>query len=382
MSEFLRYVVLETLDGRGETLKERTIGANVFGRAPDYDTGSDASVRISAGELRKRIAQYYHEAGHEDEIRIDFPTGSYHPTFRLPVVKSPAGPNADSDTSLSASPHDLSTQVADPVGTSPTAAANTHIIWFHQPHWRIVALAILVIGVAAALLVIVNRSQQAAVDKLWSPALNSPGPMLLLIGGNGTTPAVDPSEPLSAKEYQNASVMNLGDAMTLARMTNLLGQHNKPYQIEYSSRTDLTRLRTGPAALIGSFNNSWSRELTCRLRFYFATDVPGQLSWIEDAKNKGSREWQVRDAAPATEDYAIVARFRDPATEHPVIIAGGLTFWGTRAAGEFLTNQNYVNDLMKLAPKTWKGTNVEAVISTTIIQGVSGPPRIAAVEFW
>ena len=83
----LRYVVEQALDGHASDIKERTLGIEVFGRPPDYDTNVDPVVRISAAEIRKRIAQYYHDGGHENEIRIDIPLGSYIPEFRAPVVK-------------------------------------------------------------------------------------------------------------------------------------------------------------------------------------------------------------------------------------------------------------------------------------------------------
>src|SRR5579864_6681105 len=78
----LRYVVEKTLEGNGASLKERTIGIEVFGREPNYDTNLDHTVRTSAGEVRKRLAQYYVESDREGEIRIDLPAGSYVPQFR------------------------------------------------------------------------------------------------------------------------------------------------------------------------------------------------------------------------------------------------------------------------------------------------------------
>src|ERR1035441_2070092 len=65
---FLRYVVNETLEGRGGYLKERALGAEVFGRDPDYDTNADPVVRTSASEVRKRIAQYRSEE-HTSELQ-------------------------------------------------------------------------------------------------------------------------------------------------------------------------------------------------------------------------------------------------------------------------------------------------------------------------
>src|SRR5207248_11554675 len=80
----LRFVVERSLQGHAEPLKERTLGIEVFGREPDYDTNLDPVVRTTAVEIRKRIAQYYHEPGHDSEIRIDFPPGTYLPEFRMP----------------------------------------------------------------------------------------------------------------------------------------------------------------------------------------------------------------------------------------------------------------------------------------------------------
>src|SRR6202166_836778 len=74
---FLRFVLTHTLAGEADLLKERTIGIEVFGRKPDYDTAADPIVRVTAAEIRKRIEQYYHEPGHEDEIRIFLPSGAY-----------------------------------------------------------------------------------------------------------------------------------------------------------------------------------------------------------------------------------------------------------------------------------------------------------------
>src|ERR1035438_4049524 len=78
---FLRYVVEETLRGEAGQLKERTVGVRVFGLEPGYDTSTNPVVRVSAGELRKRLLQYYHAPDHGGEPRIDLPPGSYVPEF-------------------------------------------------------------------------------------------------------------------------------------------------------------------------------------------------------------------------------------------------------------------------------------------------------------
>src|SRR5271155_3326757 len=81
---FLRFVIDQTLLGQTDLLKERTLGIEIFGREADYDTASDPIVRVTATEIRKRIAQYYQEPGHEAELRVSLPSGSYVPQFHWP----------------------------------------------------------------------------------------------------------------------------------------------------------------------------------------------------------------------------------------------------------------------------------------------------------
>ena len=92
----LKYVVSAVIDGRGSDLKERTLGVEVFGRDPEYDTNADPVVRISASEVRKRIAQFYHENGDSAKLQIELPLGSYVPESRRRApVFSQVAPSAN-----------------------------------------------------------------------------------------------------------------------------------------------------------------------------------------------------------------------------------------------------------------------------------------------
>src|ERR1700756_2259647 len=98
---FLRFVIDQTLLGQMDLLKERTLGIEIFGREADYDTASDPIVRVTATEIRKRIAQYYQEPGHETELRVTLPAGSYVPQFHWPQAAKEGG-HAPPVTALSA----------------------------------------------------------------------------------------------------------------------------------------------------------------------------------------------------------------------------------------------------------------------------------------
>jgi len=78
---FLRFVVEETLAGRQDLLKERTLGVALLGKAPAYDTGTDSGVRVRANEVRRRLASHYEAAAPKAGIRIELPPGAYTPRF-------------------------------------------------------------------------------------------------------------------------------------------------------------------------------------------------------------------------------------------------------------------------------------------------------------
>jgi CheY-like chemotaxis protein len=80
--EFLRFIVEETLAGRGHDLTQATIATRVFGRRDDFDAVVDPIVRIQAGRLRRSLERYYLLSGRNDPVAIELRRGSYAATFR------------------------------------------------------------------------------------------------------------------------------------------------------------------------------------------------------------------------------------------------------------------------------------------------------------
>ena len=52
--QFLQYIIDQAIAGHFDSLKERVIGMELFGRSASYDTGDDAIVRVTASDVRKR----------------------------------------------------------------------------------------------------------------------------------------------------------------------------------------------------------------------------------------------------------------------------------------------------------------------------------------
>jgi adenylate cyclase len=82
LQRFLRYLVEETLAGRGPRLKEYVIGTEVFGRPSDYDPQLDSLVRVEAHRLRAVLEQYYTADVPVNAVRIEIKKGSYVPVFQ------------------------------------------------------------------------------------------------------------------------------------------------------------------------------------------------------------------------------------------------------------------------------------------------------------
>ena len=87
----LRFVVEETLAGRGSSIKELVLAMEVFGRDSSFDPRTDSIVRSEARNLRARLDEYYRNEGNGDPVVIDLPKGSYVPVFRaIAVERSPS----------------------------------------------------------------------------------------------------------------------------------------------------------------------------------------------------------------------------------------------------------------------------------------------------
>ena len=333
----------------------------VFGREPNYDTNLDPVVRTSACEVRKRLAQFYHEHGGDVAVQIDLPHGSYVPEFRYREM-AVAAPSPQLEVVRPEA------QPAEPVAHS----------------WRRYRLA----AVAAALLIVSGaavawRLDRSALDRFWRPVWGASDTIMICLGG--PPPAAAEPAP-TVLEVMKRDHIAFSDAVTMGRLTGLFRENRKRFDIRKHPAFTLNDFRSGPVVLIGAFNNSWTLRLQSQLRFVFERDpdVPS-ASFVRDRQNPSRTQWREDDGVPyprLTADYAIVSRFLDARTEKAVVVVAGLTKDGTMAAGEFATEERYLQTLARQAPAGWERKNLQVVLSTEIINGIAGPPRILATHFW
>lgn len=366
----LSYVVNAVLDGRSGALKERTLGVEVFGRDPDYDTNADPVVRVSAGEVRKRIAQFYHENGRSSRVQIELPLGSYVPEFLL------------------LPPDEDDAQAAGERGRPQTAESAT------RSRGRLARLVVpLIVGAllaaGAAVAHLYRRppaATEAAIDTLWAPLVQSSRPVLIVVGI--THPAKMLPEPPQTSFDEHLANPNhhfsVQSAIALAHLAGTLQQQGKGYEIKEAPETNLTDVHARSLILIGGRNNEWTMQVMNPLRIHFQFDK-GAIERIEDTQDPGQQAWMIDRFKPyssVTVDYAVVARFRDATTEGPVLVIAGLGPYGTEAASEFATSPQYLEEVRKQLPAGWESKNLEVVLKTNVIDGKAGPPILLAATAW
>jgi hypothetical protein len=392
---FLKYVVEMTLSGSADQIKERTIGVEVFGRDPSYDTNIDHIVRTAATELRKKLATYYVDEKHRSELRMGLVPGSYIPRFTL-----------SGQAKTGALESGIETETAEPTIEAPGVHLQSGPVSasMERPlaresliggrRWILgVSLTSLVAVLVVGLYSWIHRP--GPEDLFWRPVLDTPGSVLLVVGnhpnGPPTLPPTDSNggvvTPVPSSD--SSQTVPFADTVTIARVVGALEARKKNVIIRRGNSSSFSDLREGAVVLIGAFNNEWSLRLTRPLRYSLGLDTDRHLIYIRDAKNPASRSWSwgtnqspeplTGANSPRIQDYALISRIRDSETGHVVIVIGGLYTYGTEAAGEFLTDPDVMRSISPEMLRNQAGHNLQIVLGTTVTDGTPGPPKVLAV---
>src|ERR1700683_3976571 len=381
---FLRYVVQHTLAGQADAVKERTLGMEIFGRGANYDTSSDPIVRVTAAEIRKRIAQYYQEPGHDVEIRVSLPAGSYVPPFHLPQALQTPIPRVE--TVANGTETEVPSELSSAVEMAAPAATAVHPA---KRFWVIFAMA-LVTCVALGGALWWRSLQRSPFDVFWDPILNSGDPVLICIADQNQYTAIalrdaaDPSHQTILKD--NLSAVVIDDLSTVVKIAGVLQAHGTKYSLKGEASTTLSDLRNGPTVFVGAFDNAWTLRLTKPLRYHFANNADMTRFWIADSNNPDRIDWVIdrakQQATNNYRDYAIVAQFTDSTTGKIAIVAAGVGRGGTIAAGEFLIDTAHLTQIVNEARASAGKKNMEFGLRTEIIDGQPGTPKMEAAYFW
>jgi hypothetical protein len=349
--QFLQFVVDSALDGHFDELKERTLGAKLFGREPDYNTNDDAIVRVTACDVRKRLNQFYSGSG-RSEFRIELPPGSYIPEFRRlsPIPEKP------------------------PALELPKAVAEQTAITKANPGRLAFALATVLLCCASWYLYHRFTTSRNSPQNLlpWSALLQAKGPIQVIfcdpeivtiqrLSGFSLSlsdyanhlywPAPVASKAMNpelesivkAVAFRGVSVAAVDAAMAL-RVANLIGPAASHAMETHTARSvRLADFKTEDAfILFGSpRSNPWMELFENQLDFTFEFDETGKSEFI---RNKHPRTGETASYVPTAEGwgtgqaYAILALVANPSQGGQVLLLAGSNAEATEAAGKLATD--------------------------------------------
>ena len=397
----LRYIVENTLAGKLELLKERTLGVEVFDRPPTYDTNTDTVVRYTAGEVRKRLLLYYSERENNSGIRISLPAGSYVAEFlhEHEETEEDSEPRAADPQDADHTTHpdaQAATGVHEPNGSTLVAVEEE----LHPGHEAVagasaaraqtrserliwaVLVAVLIAALAAGVWWRERAVRpQSVVDAFWSPVLRDQRSMIICTGSSIFAPQNKSGVETAGKDIDYPFV-SMQIASAIAQVSSTMEHSGAQTQVASAPTTTLPDLREHSVTLLGGYNNQWTLRLVRPLRFYFI-EGQGPDEIIADRTQPQSR-WERDSSLPysSADDYALVARFRDSTIDGWVVVLAGLGRNGTEAAANFATSPHYLQLLRDRLGNDFANRNLEAVLKVSVVDGKTGAPSIEAVHSW
>lgn len=345
--DFLRYIVQETVEGRGGDINERSIAYEVFGKSVRFEPSEDSLVRVKAHEVRRRLTQFY-EAHPESSIRIKLSLGGYTPHFE--IHKTPSLP--------------------PPIPEAPAKALQTAPLSRRRMLW---ALGGLMAGAAVAVPVfhLVESPAYSPLDLLWKPVFATRTPLLIFI------------PLLKSSQGEITDRIGLGTAATVSRAADFMTLHRQPYHLRFGPGLTFEQLREQPCLLLGGFSSTWALWATKNLRYSLAYDDNWEKEYVEDRQSREVwRPVNLRPNGYADQDYGIVCRLFDALTGQVLFVAAGITTFGTEGAASVLFDQTAFSSLLRNAPGNWTTKNFEAVIRVSIIGTTPSPAELVACHFW
>ncbi len=319
--DLLRYIVLHSMSGKDESLRERIIGVQVFGRLPDYDQSEDPVVRIRAADVRKRIALYYESTDVvERHLKISIPSGSYRASFEF--IESSKHLTDRRAPEIVAPPLVESHPISPPVVIRSSAESRKSIrAWLMR--YRIAALPIIAVLLLSIFYGLVQSTSKTAFERFWSPVLKNPNNSLIYVGSNAVYSLSEPFVEKYRQEHSLGKVemmgreilvplgpndivsgsdlipirdtyVTVGDVAATARIASFLSQRKRAYDMRFGGDISVGDLRERPAILIGAFNNSWTLGNDRQSAFCLRLWVPDSRPFRQSKKLEGGSEFHGR----------------------------------------------------------------------------------------
>ena len=383
LCKLLRYLAEHSLDHPGIALKEYQIATEVLGRPQGFDPQSDSTVRVQAGRLRVKLAEYYTHEGVDDPVRVELPRGSYALTFHAQSAK-----------------HGMSL-VPSPAVES---AQSTPIAPMVPRGWAI-AVVVLLVLLGAALTSSILLSQRIRTQGATPPVARpyqlfwnrfvtgSQQPWVIFSNGSFV------GRPETGMRYFNAAkdtrevildhYTGVGEVLAIHQLDRVFSMFNHQLRVKRGALFSLDDAKNTDLIFVGSP----SENLTL-------LDIPGTRQFVFQRLESGPRKGDLAVVntnplpgepksflaspanEPTVEDYAVIALLPGLDPSRAILILAGNSTFGTQAAVEYVCRQDSIEELLQRM-KVTKPSELkpfEALLHVRIIHGVPVKTELISVR--
>jgi len=374
LCKLLRYLAEHSLDHPGIALKEYQIATEVLGRPTGFDPQSDSTVRVQAGRLRVKLAEYYAHEGVNDPILVEIPKGSYALSFHL-RVRSESGA-----TPIVVEPKETPRPVAVP-----------------KQSWS-VAVVVLSVLLAASFItsaILLSQRQRTptatsaepvpqAYQLFWSHFVTGAAqPWVIFSNGSFV------GRPETGMRYFNAATdqrtfildhyTGVGEVLAIHQLDRVFFMFNRPLRVKRGALFSLDDAKNNDLIFVGSPSENLTlgdipgtREFTFRrldngprkgdLGVFNAHPLPGEPAFfLATPANQ-----------PTVDDYAVISLLPGLDPTHSILILAGNSTFGTQAAVEYVCREDDLKELLRRlnVSKESDLKPFEALIHVKITHGV------------
>jgi len=375
LCKLLRYLAEHSLDHPGVALKEYQIATEVLGRSRAFDPQSDSTVRVQAGRLRMKLADYYAHEGPDDPILVELPKGSYALTFHVRTPTTVAAPYS----------------IPIPVETPGRLGSGRPKV----RGWAI-AVAVLSILLAASLAttaILAMRARRQAVVKdaipvsyqiFWGRFVATQQPPWVVFSNGSFV-----GRPETGMRYFNPAsdsrafildhYTGVGEVLAIHQLDVVFARLNRELDVKRGALFTLDDAKNNDLIFVGSP----SENLTLR-------DIPGTREFVFQRLDSGPRKGDLAVVnvhpqpgepkiflpspanQPTTEDYAVIALLPGLDPSRSVLILAGNSTFGTQAAVEYVCRENSLKELLQRlnVSRSSDLKSFEALLKVKIAHGV------------
>jgi len=388
LCKLLRYLAMHALTHPGVPLKEYEIATEVFHRPVDFDPQLDSTIRVQAGRLRLKLAEYYGSEGAEDPILVDLPKGGYVLGFHHRTAAAQKG---------------LSVAPSGTTRHESTGAPQT------TRNWAIAVILLVVLLVAAVAVIVTMIASRtstqgiasthdelapAAFRTFWGSFISGPEEPWVIFSNGAFV-----GRPETGMRYFDAArdsrdlildhYTGVGEVLAVHELDHVFALLGRPILVKRGSLLSLDDAKNNNLIFLGSpAENLTLREIpsTQEFVFHWLTSGPrkGDLAILNMHPQAGEPDAFLATPSnlPLAEEYSVIARVRERNPAQSVMILAGTTTIGTQAAAEYICSPQSLQDLLHRLNVT---TAVdlkpfEAVLRVKVVRGVPVAMELVALR--